>query len=108
MTGFRVDPDALREAIADLKAARERVNVQREKALSIDAGELTAGDRATQAFKEAVQKRAVGDAGSLEAFAKDLADKLKVKIEGYEATLREYEGLDEAASVDQSRTNPQA
>ncbi|MER7079431.1 hypothetical protein SAMN02982929_02931 [Saccharopolyspora kobensis] len=108
MTGFRVDPDSLREAIADLKAAQKRVVALRRKAASIDAGELTAGDRATQMFKEAVKQRAVGDAGSLEAFATALADKLDAKIQGYEETLKEYESLDDAASVDQRRTAPQA
>ncbi|MGI8309339.1 hypothetical protein [Saccharopolyspora hattusasensis] len=108
MTGFRIDLDALREAIADLKAARDRVDEVRDGALNIDAGELTAGDRATQMFKEEIQKRAVGDVGSLQAFAQALSDKLTMKIEGYEATLREYDAVDDAASADQLRTNPQA
>ncbi|MER7011206.1 hypothetical protein ABT324_07245 [Saccharopolyspora sp. NPDC000359] len=108
MSGFRVNPDALQAAVDDLRGAHEQVLDMILKARNIDAGELTAGDRATQAFKDEIQKRAVGDAGSLETFAQALADKLKVKIEGYEATLREYGALDEAASVDQLRANPQA
>ncbi|MDA3643661.1 hypothetical protein LZ318_12540 [Saccharopolyspora indica] len=108
MTGFRVDPDALREAVADLKKARMRITGVLRKARDIKPAELTAGDQATQAFKDEIQKRATGDVGSLEVFTKELVKKLDAKIESYEETLREYGALDEAASVDQTRANQQA
>ncbi|GAB2731917.1 hypothetical protein GCM10027174_00350 [Salinifilum aidingensis] len=97
MTGYGVDPEALRGAINKLKQTRSRVDTLREDAESLEPGELTAKDNATQLAYKEMKKRAVGEENSLSSHSERLTEKLEAKIQAYEETLKEYEQRDREA-----------
>ncbi len=97
MSGYDVDPEALRSAVNKLRQTWERVGSLRSEADRLEPGELTAQDNATQAAYDAMKKRAVGEEGSLSSHADSLLNKLEAKIQAYEETLREYEQQDRDA-----------
>ncbi|MHA6802641.1 hypothetical protein [Salinifilum ghardaiensis] len=97
MTGYGVDPEALRGAINKLKQTRERLRSLREESQQLEPGELTAKDNATQVAYDAMKKRAVGQEGSLSSHVESLVEKLDAKIQAYEETMREYEQRDRDA-----------
>ncbi|QRK91068.1 hypothetical protein [Saccharopolyspora erythraea] len=108
MTGFGLDPDALRGAIAKLKDIHEKADKLGREAMQLKPGELTAGDKVTNDARLAIQERAMADSGSARAVARELTEKLKEKIEAYEATLREYEAAEHNATIDAGRVDRQA
>ncbi|MHA6797816.1 hypothetical protein [Bounagaea algeriensis] len=97
MSGYDVDPVALRGAINKLVQARERTRSLRSEAARLEPGELTAKDNATKFAYDAMKERAVGEEGSLVRHTDSLIEKLDAKIQAYEETLREYEQRDRDA-----------
>ncbi len=97
MSGYDVDPEALRSAVNKLKEAQKRLRSLREEANRLEPGELTAKDDATKLAYDTMKERATGSEGSLRSHAQIMRDKLDAKIEAYEETLREYEQRDRDA-----------
>ena len=108
MTGFGVDPDALRGAVNKLKGIRQQAMDLRRGASRVQPGELIADDPYTAEARRKIQERATGENGSLTMVAKALADKLTEKIDAYEATLREYSAADDHATVGHRNVDRQA
>lgn len=108
VAGYVVDPAGLENAIKKLEGARDdaqsMVRSISATAHGAFAGELTAQDNYTLAAYKEINKRAVGDQGSLQMIVNDLNKKLTEKIDAYKATLEEYRRNDEAAASGVSRT----
>ena len=101
MAGFDVDPVALRSAVNKLKDQYEELGqLHRSAGRGIVAGELTANDNVTSQAREQIEKLANGSPGSMGEAVEALRQKLAQQIEAYEATLRQYEADDDAASAD--------
>ncbi|MHA6798665.1 hypothetical protein [Bounagaea algeriensis] len=103
MSGYDVDPVALRSAINKLKEARKRTLSLGNEASRLEAGELTANDAATDTARKAFDGRASTQQHSLQEFSRFLADKIQEKIDAYEQTLKQYEEADQSAAELQSR-----
>ncbi|MGW1677882.1 hypothetical protein [Saccharopolyspora sp. NPDC002376] len=112
MSGFGVDPAALEGAIKKLEGIRDDAQ-SLVRSISVTghgafAGELTAKDTYTTKAFEEINKRAVGQQGSLQIAVKELTDKLGEKIDAYKATLEEYRRTDDAAGSNVSGVQREA
>jgi len=104
MAGFDVDPVALRSAVNKLKDQQHELEQLRHAARQgITAGELTAGDNVTSQAREKIEQLSSGGPGAMSEAVDALRAKLTEQINAYEATLRQYEADDDAASADAQR-----
>ncbi|GAA4838954.1 hypothetical protein GCM10025787_19350 [Saccharopolyspora rosea] len=108
MTGFGVDPDALRGAVKQLEGIKANAQDLVRNAARVKPGELTADDPSTTRVRQVLQERAVGEKGSLREIANGLVQKLDEKIKAYNDTLREYEAAEEHATVSGRQVDRQA
>lgn len=102
---FGVDIDGLRSAVNDLTHAHDTLADLVRRSARMHAGELTAQDTFTRNVADNFNKRAAGDADSLQVTATKIREMLEQKINAYNETIAEYQKAEEHSTVDHRRVD---